>query len=152
MQYLRWSVVRHPLRRLYAGYAMAQAFARTKFTWHDFVTHPPQRGRWSSTDSVHYRPQHEFLADSAGCPHVDYLVRLEHLNDDVPKLLQAIGSPELDVYYREHGFGHQHDTDYGSKRNESMVEVYADASLKQLVLAEYESDFLMLGYERTVPE
>jgi hypothetical protein len=121
------------------------------YTFHDFVLHSENRKSYSSLDRAHYYPQTRFLFDRNECPLVDYIARLEHLDQDLPVLLERLGSPELTDYVRQRNgsLGHQMDTAYGHKKRETdrkSLREYFSEEMYQSATAEFESDFRLLGF------
>jgi len=154
--YLIWSVVRNPFQRMHSGYAMAQQFALQNFTFSDFVLKRHKRGQFASTDPVHYAPQHEFLFNQHDCPIVNHILRMETIQQDLPRLLDQIKSAKLSGYYRRNGLGHENDTDYGRRRIQeygisSWKNMYSTQDLIDRVIEDYQTDFDILGYEINFP-
>ena len=132
---------------------------QTDYTFENFATHSDKRSEYSYLHYGHYRPQSIFLFDDDECPLVDFIGRLEHSGQDLPFLLERLGSPELLEYARMRNWTLDHDmtTAYGKKKRDteqtSLREYFDSNKIKMATIQEFESDFRLLGYERdVVPE
>ena len=129
------------------------------YSFENFVIHSDQRRDYSYLHYGHYRPQSIFLFDEDECPLVDFIGRLEHLGQDLPFLLERLGSPELLEYARMRNWtlGHDMNTAYGKRKRDSeqksLLEYFNSDRIKLATMQEFESDFRLLGYEPNfVPE
>lgn len=89
-EYTTFSVVRNPYKRVeslyrFLGYDAAITFER-------FVTEILTKQIEEKGDLYWFmRPQHEFLSDVDGKVRIDHLIRLEEINEQLPRLLHSLG-------------------------------------------------------------
>jgi len=124
----------------------------SNYSFEQFVLHRNKRAQFSRLHAAHYWPQAAFLFDVNECPVVDYICRLEHMEQHLPFLLGRIGSPELKEYVRAHNgrIDHQMDTAYGKAKRENEqkpLRDYFNDEMIQSAIQEFESDFRLLGYD-----
>ncbi|WP_462160941.1 sulfotransferase family 2 domain-containing protein [Pseudoalteromonas maricaloris] len=83
---------------------------------------------------IHFVPQVEFLKGSDGEIRIDYIAKLETLNDDLKKFKRKFGIDIESIHIN------------GSKRD--SYERYYTPKLKAVVYEKYKDDFELLGYEK----
>jgi hypothetical protein len=156
--YFTFSFVRNPFSRMYSAYSMAESMkGRTNFQWsfHHFVLmNKSQRHRVSRTSPSHYVPQVNFLFDSAHCPVVDFVGRLERFTEDLQIILKQINSSELLSYFESQGNVRENCTSYGERKKQAELDgnlsnAYHSPQMIQAVVEEFRSDFLLLRYDPT---
>ena len=155
--YLIFSFARDPYKRFYSGYAMAEAMAMASrkpqkykpFSFREFAFGGlRQRQQMSPTHASHYYPQANFLLDRNHCPVIEYVARLEYLEQDLLRIVYEIDrryrskhisnkvvkddddepfmTPFLKNYYAKMEQNHGHiaaanGTSFGKKREEQIV-------------------------------
>eukprot|EP00873_Tetraselmis_striata_P039397 jgi/Tetstr1/459661/TSEL_005017.t1 len=155
--HLVFGVVRNPFARAWSAFAMASP---RNVTFAQFAADPGRsmHGR-TRTTAAHWEPQTSFLLTRQGCPAVDFLARIEHLEQDLARLFEVAGSPEL----REgvaRGVWHSTETNFGKRKLEErgsaapLRDVYASPGddIRRGIAEYYAQDFQLLGYDpHTVP-
>ena len=142
--YFKFTFVRNPYSRLVSAFhflrqgGMNEAdkrwFEKELAEYGDFQSFV--RG-WLNTDNVmkywHFMPQHHFLIDPRGLVSLDYVGRMETLDDDFAYVASKLHSPA--VLPKSNGSSH------------ASYQSYYDEETKDIVSEVYSRDLNMLGYD-----
>lgn len=113
-----------PARRFYHRLGVPfDEFRETKRIFQDFVA-----GDWKTNDRF-------YLIDGELC--VDFIVRYEHLDEDLGRVCARVGLPALALPHLKGGL---------RKEERTYVDYYDDAS-RQIVAQRHENDIRLFGYE-----
>ena len=143
--FFRFSLVREPMGRAMSAYLMA---ILPRFRG----THIVSFERWAKNQSelettvfkMHWIPQYNFLFSNRGCPVVDFLGKLENVEEDVRYILYRIGEPQLISYFEAFGFPTTNKARTASTE-EKLRKLPGD--VKEAIYKEYENDFTAFGYK-----
>ncbi|WP_308374742.1 sulfotransferase family 2 domain-containing protein [Pseudoalteromonas piscicida] len=142
-----FSVVRNPYDRLVSAYSFLMQGGISRYrgdryissylqknykNFEDFVINYIANERYG--EYIHFVPQVEFLKGSDGEIRIDYIAKLETLNDDLKKFKRKFGIDIESIHIN------------GSKRD--SYERYYTPKLKAVVYEKYKDDFELLGYEK----
>ena len=150
--YFVWSFARNPFSRMFSAYAMSQGgFKKEDVTFETFVLDRNQRRSSTRMSPSHYVPQLKFLFSGGECPGFDFLGRLENIEEDMPYVLERIGSPELTAWFQSNNNTIEKKNSWGtSKKKEdyenSLKAVYSTQAVIEEVVGEFANDFRLLGY------
>jgi hypothetical protein len=113
-----------PAKRLYHRLGVPfDEFRETKKIFHEFVS-----GDWKTNDRF-------YVIDGQLC--VDFVIRYEHLDEDLGSVCARVGLPTLSLPHLKGGL---------RKGERAYADYYDDAS-RQIVARRHESDVRLFGYE-----
>mmetsp|Transcript_31284 Transcript_31284/g.75625 ORF Transcript_31284/g.75625 Transcript_31284/m.75625 type:complete len:352 (+) Transcript_31284:233-1288(+) len=159
--YFHFSFVRNPFSRMYSAYSMMDGFPPSNgvrgrlptkdFSFSDFVLKPNQRDLHTSMWPGHYDRQREFLFSEDGqCPVFDFLGRLEHLDEDMQRILNHLNATTMLDYLDSIGGKIIPANSWGADKKKSvgggLRKEYAPPVIGRVASLYYE-DFQLLGYD-----
>ena len=132
--------------------------------FHRKIPNMPQYGtkmkgpssKLSGLASNHFFDQTAYIFDSFYCPTVDYIARLETIDEDIVFLLRLIDSNELNQYYEKNGFWkiNTFGTNLRKKKATRNQDIYhqfrTDSKTENKVVEWFLHDFALLGYDSTL--
>ena len=108
----------------------------------------------STLSPIHFVPQTSFLFDKRGCPTVDYIGRLETLEEDMLKILEILNVPALWKGYKRYGLNLTVDgmdgNEFGTEYRRSHSVVFTEEMQKSF-LARYGADLDNFGFSFVAP-
>ena len=132
--YYKFSFVRNPWSRFLSEYyyMIAESLLPPNFSFKDFCLHEDAIVEYGW--DYHDKSQHEFIFDSNGNSLVDFIGKLENLQEDFNIVCDKIGIPRKQLPH-ENKTNHKHYTEY------------YDDETREIVAKKYAKDIEYFGYK-----
>jgi len=146
-QYFSFTFVRNPYTRLFSAYRFLKngGFNKRDANWAaehfiEFSTFDEFVCEWVSSDNIwkydHFKPQHSFVCDVNSIPEVDFVGRVENIDNDFRKVCEIL---DIENNLEQHN---KTEKDFSHWRN-----AYTQFSLDK-VNDIYHKDFELFGYPK----
>jgi chondroitin 4-sulfotransferase 11 len=137
--YFKFSVIRNPWSRFLSAYKFAKnGFRKTRCSFKEFCLNTQKNCPQKGPHKPYYRyiktQQFDYLCDGSGEIVVDFICKLENLQEDFNIICDKIGIPRKQLPHTNKS-KHKHYTEY------------YDEETRQIVAEKYKKDIEYFGYE-----